>query len=64
MTGDWASSVQILRRVDFSEVPVVVLNDVKLIVNIFDDIDIFYQTHLIEFVAGETVQHHVNLEHQ
>ena len=43
MTGDWTSavSVQILRRVDFSEVPVVVLNDVKLIVNIFDDVDIF-----------------------
>ena len=39
MTGDWASSVQILRRVDVCEVPVVVLNDINLIVKIVDDID-------------------------
>ena len=43
MTGDWAGSVQILRRVDVegSEVPVVVLNDINLIVKIFDDVDSF-----------------------
>ena len=41
MTGDWAGSVQILRRVDVegSEVPVVVLNDINLLVKIFDDTD-------------------------
>ena len=41
MTGDWAGSVQILRRVDIegSEVPVVVLNDINLIVKIVDNID-------------------------
>ncbi len=40
MTGDWADIVQILRRVDVegSEVTVVVLNDINLIVNIFDDV--------------------------
>ena len=39
MTGDWAGTVQILRRVDVegSEVPVVVLNDI--IVKIFVDVD-------------------------
>ena len=41
MTGDWASSVQILRRVDVCEVPVVVLNDINLIVKIVDDVDSF-----------------------
>ena len=41
MTGDWASSVQILRRVVDCEVPVVVLNDVKPFVEIVDDIDSF-----------------------
>ena len=41
MTGDWAGSVQILRRVDVCEVPVVVLNDVKPFVEIVDDIDSF-----------------------
>ena len=42
MTGDWAGSVQILRlHFDVSEVPVVVLNDINLIVKIFDDVDSF-----------------------
>ena len=41
MTGDWASSVQILRRVDVCEVPVVVLNDIKLLVVIVDIIHSF-----------------------
>ena len=43
MTGDWAIFVQILRRVDVegSEVPVVVLNDINLIVKIVDDVDSF-----------------------
>ena len=43
MTGDWAGSVQILRRVDVedSEVPVVVLNDIKLFVEKFGDVDSF-----------------------
>ena len=36
MTGDWASSVQILRSVDVCEVSVVVLNNINLIVKIFD----------------------------
>ena len=39
MTGDWAGSVQILRRVGFPEVSVVVLNEINLLVKIFDDID-------------------------
>ena len=41
MTGDWAGSVQILRRVDVegSEVPVVVLNDINLMVKSFDYVD-------------------------
>ena len=41
MTGDWAGTVQVLRRVDVegSEVPVVVLNDIQLIVKIFVDVD-------------------------
>ena len=41
MTGDWAGTVQILRRVNVkgSEVPVVVLNDINLIVKIFDNVD-------------------------
>ena len=41
MTGDWAGSVHIFRRLDIegSEVPVVVLNDINLILKIFDDID-------------------------
>ena len=41
MTGDWASSVQILRVVGVCDVPVVVLNDVNLMVKIFDDVDSF-----------------------
>ena len=41
MTGDWASSVQILRAVGVCDVPVVVLNDVNLMVKIFDDVDSF-----------------------
>ena len=41
MTGDWASSVQILRRVDVCEVPVVVLNNFNLIEKIVDDVDSF-----------------------
>ena len=41
MTGDWASSVQILRSVDVCEVSVVVLNNINLIVKIFDDVDSF-----------------------
>ena len=40
MTGDWAGSVQILRlHFDVSEVPVVVLNDINLIVKTFYDVD-------------------------
>ena len=39
MTGDWAGSVQILRTVDVCEVPVVVLNDINLIVKMIDDVD-------------------------
>ena len=39
MTGDWASSVQILRLVVDCEVPVVVLNIINNIVKIFDDVD-------------------------
>ena len=40
MTGDWAGTVQVLRRLDVegSEVPGVVLNDINLIVKIFDDV--------------------------
>ena len=40
MTGDWTGTVQILRRVDVegSEVPVVVLNNINLIVKIFYNI--------------------------
>ena len=41
MTGDWASSVQILRAVGVCDVPVVVLNDIDLMVKIFDDVDSF-----------------------
>ena len=41
MTGDWAGFVQILRTVDVCEVPVVVLNNINLIVKIFDDVDSF-----------------------
>ena len=43
MTGDWAGNVQIVRRVDIegSEVPVVLLNNINLIVNIFDNVDSF-----------------------
>ena len=43
MTGDWAGSVQILRSVDIvgCEVPVVVLNNINLIVKIVDDVDSF-----------------------
>ena len=41
MTGDWASSVQILRLVVDCEVPVVVLNIINNIVKIFDDVDSF-----------------------
>ena len=43
MTGDWASSVQILRSVMDCDVdvPVVVLNDINLVVKIFDDVDSF-----------------------
>ena len=41
MTGDWAGSVQILRAVGVCDVPVVVLNDVNLMVKIFDDVDSF-----------------------
>ena len=41
MTGDWASFVQILRRVDVCEVLVVVLNDIKLFVEKFGDVDSF-----------------------
>ena len=40
-TGDWAGSVQILRRVDVCEVPVIVLNDVKPFVEIVDDVESF-----------------------
>ena len=39
MTGDWAGFLPILRLVQGSEVPVVVLNDINLIVKIFDDVD-------------------------
>ena len=41
MTGDWACFVQVLRRVDVegSEVPVVVLNDINLMVKSFDYVD-------------------------
>ena len=44
MTGDWAGSVQILRRVDVegSEVPAVVLNDINLKVKILNDVDSFF----------------------
>ena len=41
MTGDWAGSVQILRLVVDCEVPVVVLNNINLIVKIVDDVDSF-----------------------
>ena len=41
MTGDWAGSVQILRAVGVCDVPVVVLNDIDLMVKIFDDVDSF-----------------------
>ena len=41
MTGDWAGSVQILRKVVDCEVPVVVLNNINLIVKIVDDVDSF-----------------------
>ena len=41
MTGDWASSVQILRLVVDCEVPVVVLNIINNIVKILDDVDSF-----------------------
>ena len=41
MTGDWAGFVQILRKVDVCEVPVVVLNDIKLFVEKFGDVDSF-----------------------
>ena len=41
MTGDWASSVQILRSVDVCEVSVVVLNNINLIVKIVHDVDSF-----------------------
>ena len=41
MTGDWAGFVQIVRTVDVCEVSVVVLNDIKLFVDIADDIDSF-----------------------
>ena len=57
MTGDWASSVQILRLVVDCEVPVVVLNIINLIVKIFDDVS--HQTLLSQVVTGEPVQHHV-----
>ena len=59
MTGDWAGFVQILRKVVDCEVPVVVLNNINLIVKIVDDVDISYQTLLSEVVTGEPVQHHV-----
>ena len=42
MTGDWACSVQILRRVDISEGPIVVLNDINLKVKILNDVDSFF----------------------
>ena len=50
MTGDWAGSVQIFKRFDVegSEVPVVVLNDVNLIVKIFDDVDSFLPDTSVE----------------
>ena len=41
MTGDWAGPVQIFRSVDVCEVPVVVLNDINLIVKIVDDVGSF-----------------------
>ena len=60
MTGDWAGSVQILRTVVGCKVSVVVLNDINLIVKIFDHVDhVLYQTQLSEVVTGEPVQHHV-----
>ena len=49
MTGDWAGSIQILRRGDVCEVPVVVLNIINLIVKIFDDVS--HQTLLSQAVT-------------
>ena len=48
MTGDWASSVQIVRTVVDCEVPVVVLNDINLIVKTFDDVDNFIPSTAVE----------------
>ena len=45
MTGDWASFVQILIlslvELNVCDVPVVVLNNINLIVKIVDDVDSF-----------------------
>ena len=41
MTGDWASSVHILRLVVDCEFPVVVLSNINNIVKIVDDVDSF-----------------------
>ena len=63
MTGDWAGFVQILIlslvELNVCDVPVVVLNNINLIVKIVDDVDISHQTLLSEVVTGEPVQHHV-----
>ena len=48
MTGDWAGFVQILRSVDVCEVPVVVLNNINLIVKTFDDVDNFIPSTAVE----------------
>ena len=48
MTGDWAGFVQILRSVDVCEVPVVVLNNINLIVKTFDDVDNFIPSTVVE----------------
>ena len=39
MTGDWTGFLPILRLVQGSEVPVVVLNDIQLIVKVIDNVD-------------------------
>ena len=41
MTGDWASSVQILRAVGVCDVPEVVLNDIDVTIKIVNDVDSF-----------------------
>ena len=51
MTGDWASSVQILRAVGVCDVSMVVLDDIDPTIKIVNDVDSFSPT--LNFLSGE-----------